>query len=125
MTLGLLRSTLYFPMINKNALQQELKSIDDAQKLLDAKRVELRRNALKDVVDTILQFGFTMDELGFRPDGAFRRPKSVPSNGPKFQSPYGSETWTGVGRQPAWYQRAKKEGFTNEDLLIAKAEAAM
>lgn len=111
-------------MIEQNSLQQELKSLEDAQKALDAKRVELRDRVLEETIRTIVQFGFTLSELGFRPDGSRRRAKPVSSSGPKFQSPYSNETWTGVGRKPEWYRQAKKEGFSDEDLLIKKdAEA--
>ena len=40
---------------------------------------------------------------------------------PKFQNPDGPETWTGRGKRPAWYIKAKEAGFTDEDMFIQPA----
>ena len=54
-----------------------------------------------------------------------KRGKRAGAGIPKYRNPAdASQTWTGHGKSPAWFQAAlKKSGVTAESLLITKAAA--
>ena len=85
---------------------------------LEAEWEKLRQDALQECLRLIDTFSFTGAELGFGKDGQAVKPVVKKVGAPKFQNPDGPETWTGRGKRPGWYLKAKEAGFTDEDLLI-------
>jgi DNA-binding protein H-NS len=48
-----------------------------------------------------------------------RRP--YPKVFPKYRNPYGTETWAGRGKQPAWVRKLLRSGKRMDDLRIERA----
>ena len=95
-----------------------------------------RKNLVKDVrakIDALLdESGLTLDDVYHRRVGGKAKTGKSGSTlkgakvAPKYRNPENpSETWSGRGRQPAWYAAAlKKRGVTEETLLIGGGNAA-
>ena len=84
---------------------------------------QLREQALQECLRLIETFEFSASELNFGKDGRQAKPVIKNVGAPKFQNPDGPETWTGRGKRPAWYIKAKEAGFTDEDMFIEPAAA--
>lgn len=88
---------------------------------IDSREDEMNKNALKDlrarIAAMIKEEGFTMDEvMGRRSKRAGKRTGKVP---PKFQNPADpTQTWSGRGKRPRWFNAALKSGKKEKDLLI-------
>jgi DNA-binding protein H-NS len=103
--------------------------IQDASAYLEG----ARKNLVKDIkakIDALLQeSGLTLDDVYQR--RAAKHTKGSKSHlkgstvAPKYRNPEDpAQTWTGRGRQPAWFAAAlKKRGVTEESLLIGGGKA--
>lgn len=85
------------------------------QKILTEKRAE----ALKEVKNIIVRYGFSAGELGLQ------RKKMGATDKPKVAAKYvnpenANETWTGRGKKPNWVERVLAQGRHLEDLHIDK-----
>ncbi len=73
-----------------------------------------KKEALADLEDRAKSMGFTLAEL----TGAAPKRKRAPV-APKYANPANkSETWSGRGRKPRWFEAALKSGKSTKDLSI-------
>lgn len=93
---------------------------------LNAKKAELqneydaiRSDAKEVAVKLVKQFGFAAAEIGCG-EAAPAKPSRA-KRPPKYQNPDGTETWTGQGKKPKWFETALAAGLTAEDMLIKAA----
>jgi DNA-binding protein H-NS len=94
--------------------------IAQAQFRLKIARAEHIQN-LKAKIDGILKAaGLQLSDVYSARGG--KRGKRAGAGVPKYRNPAdASQTWTGYGKSPAWFQAAlKKSGVTPESLLISK-----
>lgn len=71
-----------------------------------------RKEALTVLEDKARELGFSLDELTGKPKA---KAKGAPA---KYRNPEGDQTWSGRGRQPAWFKAALEAGKSPDDLLI-------
>lgn len=73
-----------------------------------------KKDALADLEERARALGFTLAEL----TGASPVRKRAPV-APKYANPANrSETWSGRGRKPRWFEAALKSGKSTKDLTI-------
>ncbi len=74
-----------------------------------------RRSEIRNKVNDLLKAeGFTFDELYGSPGG-----KAKIAVKPKYRNPAdATQTWTGRGKRPRWFQAALTAGTKESDLLI-------
>jgi DNA-binding protein H-NS len=95
-----------------------LKELKDLQsrvaKAIASFEDRVKKKALAELEEKARELGFSLAELtGTTP--ARKRTASVP----KYRNPANaSDTWTGRGRKPRWYDEALKSGKTPGDLAI-------
>lgn len=85
-----------------------------------SRKQELHREELSIVRDEVAAFarskGYSIEELFARPKRASGKRGTVP---PKFRNPRdASQTWTGRGKRPRWFQALLDSGQKESDLLI-------
>ena len=106
--------------MDKDELQAELKEakarVREVEKALgeyDSRRKEQARAELQKKAS---ELGFTVEELV----GQSRRRGAPARRGaPKYRHPENPQnTWTGKGRQPAWYREHMERGGKPEDLAV-------
>lgn len=101
--------------------------IENAQAELEAKKTELRAQAVKDSTEKILvafDSILTPEELasavyeGFRRRGMNCRievksqKQAKPKAAPKYRNPAdNSQTWTGKGKSPRWFDKSRAADF--------------
>lgn len=82
-----------------------------AIKVLETRK---RKEAMAAVEAAAKEAGFSLSELV----GSAKAPKKPPQPA-KYRHPENSSvTWSGRGRQPAWYKEAIEAGTPAEDLLV-------
>ncbi len=107
--------------LSKMSRKQLEKLIDDAHKALKALSVSERRAAKKAAEEAAAKFGFKLDELVST--AAKPKTKTGKSSPPKYANPADpSQTWSGKGRQPAWYREATAAGKAPADMEIGSAK---
>ena len=108
--------------------------VEKAIETYETRRVEDARKEMEKIAKS---FGVTLSEvIGGNADVKPARKKPGPKPGrrkpgpkpkgkpkakakPKFKNPEdASQTWTGRGRQPAWYKAALAAGKTDKDLAV-------
>lgn len=88
------------------------KDIQKAKVALEKRRLADARKALEEAAK---EFGMTVEEVM----SARAAPKSGQKSAPKYANPANpTQTWTGRGRQPAWYRAAIEAGTDPKDLAI-------
>ncbi|MEM8629920.1 MAG: H-NS histone family protein [Pseudomonadota bacterium] len=95
----------------------ELKAIiKDAEKAIETMAVVERKRAREAAEAAAKEFGFSLSDLV----GGQKAGKAAGGKSPaKFRNPEDStQTWSGRGRQPAWYRAAISAGKSPEDLAI-------
>jgi DNA-binding protein H-NS len=87
----------------------------EVEQELNRRRVEDRKNALREIRELAASYGFTVEEvLGTAPKKSRRA--SAPAQA-KYRNPDDPEqTWAGRGRKPGWLVAALAQGKTLEDL---------
>ncbi|WP_297607430.1 H-NS histone family protein [uncultured Sutterella sp.] len=80
---------------------------------------ELRARAQEECIRLIDVFEFTASDLHLGKDGKAIKPTVRNAGVPKFINPDGPETWTGRGKRPQWYIKAREAGYSDDDMLIA------
>lgn len=104
--------------LNNKSLEELKKLKKDVEKAIASFEARKRREALKAVEQVAKEFGVELSEIV---GGAGkRRSTTAKAKGvPKYRNPDDpSQTWSGKGRQPAWYKSAIAAGKSNEDLAI-------
>ncbi len=97
------------------------KQLNALRNKIESREEEMNKNALKDlrarITAMVKDEGFTMDEVfGRRAKRTTKRTGKVP---PKYQNPSDpSQTWSGRGKRPRWFNAALKSGKKEKDLLI-------
>lgn len=95
--------------------------ITQAQSRMESARAE-HIQGVKAKIDTLLKAeGLQLSEVYAGRGG--KRGKRAGAGIPKYRNPADpSQTWTGHGKKPTWFQQAlKKSGVTAESLLITRA----
>lgn len=84
----------------------------------------LRKQEIADVVAEIkqkmAQYGISAADLGFSGGSAKRAGRRAGSSATsvvRYKSPNG-DTWSGMGRQPAWMKEALAQGKNKEDFAV-------
>ena len=90
---------------------------DVAQAIKDFES-QAKNKALKEMQAIAKKHGLSIDDVvgrkGKKPKG-----KSKPAAAPKYRNPDNAgETWSGRGRQPAWYKAAVAKGKKPESMAI-------
>jgi len=93
----------------------------------NAQMQEARANqvrTVRDKIDSLLKSaGLTLTDV-YPTRGGKKAAGKKGVVAPKYRNPENGETWSGRGRQPAWFAKAlKKNGVTAESLLIGGAVA--
>lgn len=85
---------------------------------------ELRKREIAEVIADIKvkmqEYGITAADLGLAAGGAKRAGKKAGASTPsvvRYRGPNG-ETWSGMGRQPAWLKEALEQGKSKEDFSV-------
>ena len=86
----------------------------DVEKALADYQSRARTDAMKEMQAVAKKHGLSIDDVIGR-----KGKKAKPKAPPKYRNPANAdETWSGRGRQPAWYKAAIKKGKTPESLAI-------
>jgi DNA-binding protein H-NS len=76
----------------------------------EALREEEAQAVLDDIREKVATYGFTeKDVFGRRRRGT--APEKKPVREPRYQNPKTGETWSGMGRAPAWMPKTGREKF--------------
>lgn len=104
--------------LNLNSLS--LKELRDLQsnvaKAIASYEERKKKEALAELEEKARALGYSLAELtGAQPPAARKRSPSVP----KYANPADpSDTWSGRGRKPRWFEAAMKAGTKPEELAI-------
>ena len=108
-------------------MPSELAAIEKQIGDLQARKKKLlegaRREAPRQVRETIARFGFTAGELGLAPGArkAAPAPQAKRKVPPKFANPANpAQTWSGRGVPPRWLAEQLAKGARKDDFLIVK-----
>lgn len=98
----------------ENMSLEELKDLrKKVSKAIDSYEERQKQAALAALDEKAREMGFTLSEL--TGGGRKGRKPSVP----KYRNPDDpTMTWTGKGRQPAWFKKALEQGKSPEDMEI-------
>lgn len=102
-----------------NLLSLSLRELKDLQsqvgKAIASFEDRKKKEAMAALEETARSMGFSLSELtGSAPTTRKRRPSTVTYANPENAS----ETWTGRGRKPRWFEAAIKSGKKPEDMAI-------
>lgn len=96
------------------------KELQEQIALLQKQAEEARQQEVAAVIAEIKakmdEYGITPQDLGF---SSRRRSRGKTNKGqPRYRNPSTGETWTGIGRKPAWLREALSQGKTLADFAI-------
>ena len=101
--------------------QLEKLQADVAKAIYAAKDRDLKAARLA-AEEAAAQFGFSLSEITGSGDGRrkyTRRTEAAPAGAAKYRNPEdAAQTWTGKGRQPAWFKAALEKGTDPSDMEI-------
>ncbi len=102
--------------LEKHSVAELKELIVNAEKAIEKKAREELKKAKAAAAEAVKKFGFTLDEVtGSKPAAKASKAKSKP----KYANPDdATQTWSGRGRQPAWYKKAIDGGKKPEDMLL-------
>ncbi len=94
----------------------ELKQLKtDVEKSIKSFETRQKKEARKALEKLAKDFGLSLEEVV----GAGKKSGRAPKSAPQFRNPANpAETWSGRGRQPAWFKEAIASGKSREDLKI-------
>lgn len=94
----------------------ELKSLQKkVTKAIESFEDRQKNQALAALEAKAKEMGFSLSELTGAPQTKGKRKPAAP----KYRHPEDdSITWTGKGRQPAWFKQAVTSGVSPDDLLV-------
>lgn len=99
--------------MDKQELEQLRADVDQALKTLEARRFKDARDA---VIAAAKEHGFKLEDLVSGASTGARTKSKLP---PKFANPDdASQTWSGRGRKPQWFNEAIAAGKTEDDLAV-------
>lgn len=107
--------------LQKQLDKSDLAELNEVKKHVDGlikqKKKDARSNLLSKVKNLVQEEGFTLDELVNPTGKGVKIPKKTFK--PKYCNPAdSSQTWTGLGRKPAWVRENLENGKSLDDLLI-------
>lgn len=111
----------------KSMSKKQLEKLQkDVQKALKSLQNKEKREAKRAAEKAAAKFGFSLSELTGQEDAKPGRPKgnskkagAKKAGKPKYSNPADpSQTWTGKGRQPAWFKDAVDAGTDPQSLEI-------
>lgn len=104
------------PNLTKYSIEELKSIIKDAEKLIDKKTKEEKKQARKAAEDAARKHGYSLNTLI---GGASASRSSKPKNPPRYRNPSSpNQTWTGRGRQPAWIKDALRNGQSIDEFAI-------
>ena len=104
--------------MSRGELKKLAKDIDKALVTEESRR---KAKAREEIEAKAREYGFTLEDLSAGGGGKKARTGAA-SQPPKYRHPENAETtWSGRGRQPAWFKEALEAGTSADDLLIAPA----
>lgn len=108
------------PDLSKFSIHELREIVVDAEKTIQRKLSEELKKAKKAADDAAKKHGFSLSELfGHSADKTKKAKTSKPKSPPKYRNPEDSnQTWSGRGRQPAWFRAALESGKSPEDMSI-------
>lgn len=105
----------------KSMTKKQLEKLQkDVQKALQVLQNKEMKDARKAAEKAAAKFGFSLSELTGQGATPAKRAKAPKKAGvAKYANPDDqSQTWTGKGRQPAWFKSAVEAGKKPQDLEI-------
>ena len=97
--------------MNLNELKAHLADVEDAIESFEKRRIESARQAIEAVAE---QHGVSIEDIF----GGKKNQKKSRSRA-KYANPENKrETWSGRGRQPAWYKAAIADGKTPKSMEL-------
>lgn len=108
----------------KNMSRKQLEKLaTQVEKALKSLNNKDKREAQKAAEKAAAKFGYSLAELTAAPAAKKRGPKpgskSKKPSAAKYKNPSDSkQTWTGKGRQPAWFKAALDAGKSADDMAI-------
>ncbi len=101
--------------LEKFSLDELKKLRTDVEKSIKSFETRQRKEARKALEKVAKEFGFSLDDVLEGKAATKRGSKSAP----QFRNPKNpDETWSGRGRQPAWFKEAIASGKSKDDLKI-------
>lgn len=83
---------------------------------LEKREAKRKTDALKAIEEAAEKFGFSLDELA---SVTGKRKSGFMKGVPKYAHPEDkTQTWTGKGRKPKWFDEALAAGISPEDMEI-------
>ncbi len=105
-------------MSNINLNEMSLKELKDLQsqvaKAIGSFEDRKKKHALAELEEKAREMGFSLAEL----TGASVPRKRAPASAKYANPANSSETWSGRGRKPRWFDAALKSGKRPEDMAI-------
>ena len=108
------------PDLSKFSIKELKEIVIDAEKTIQKKLSEEVKRAKQAAEEAAKKHGFSLNELfGHANTKPGKAKSSRTQTPPKYKNPDDpSQTWTGRGRQPAWFKAALEAGKTPDDMLI-------
>jgi len=101
--------------LEKMSLDDLKKLRGDVEKAIKSFEARQRKEARKALEKVAKDYGVSLDEVV----GGGKSSKRTSKAAPQFRNPNNpDETWSGRGRQPAWYKQAIAAGKSRDDLKI-------
>ncbi|WP_323025735.1 H-NS histone family protein [Castellaniella sp.] len=119
----------------KPSIHRQIKLLDSKIDQIMAQRAKLiRSKVIPDLVEQMHQGGITPRDIA----KAWKTPLSVPNvrsrtmagalkgakpeRPAKYRNPETGDTWSGLGKRPAWLRAAEESGRSRSEFLIATEE---
>jgi DNA-binding protein H-NS len=104
-------------MPEPTTLQEITEQIAQLQRQAELLRAQHKQAAIDAIVQAMVQYKITYEELRSAASGVGGRPKMrrLP---PKYRNPKTGETWSGRGRTARWILQAEREGKSRDKFLI-------
>ena len=101
--------------LEKLSLDELKKLKADVEKSIKSFEARQKKEARKALEKLAKDFGLSLEEVL----GAGKKSGRGPKTAPQFRNPANaSETWSGRGRQPAWFKEAIASGKSRNDMKI-------
>ena len=102
--------------LEKMSLEELKKHQKDVEKAIKSHTARQKKEAMKALQKTANQFGMTVEEIV---GGTQKKAAPKASGKAKYKNPDNpAQTWTGRGRQPAWFKEAIAKGKTPDQMAV-------
>jgi DNA-binding protein H-NS len=108
------------PDLTKFSIHELKEIVIDAEKTIQKKLSEELRKAKQAAEDAAKKHGFSLHEIFGQGGAKATKAKGSKSQGaPKYKNPENpAQTWSGRGRQPAWFKSALERGKSPEEMSV-------